>query len=993
MDGKKSSRSPNLDRTSLKSFRDKKKVIQIQRTEASDTEGSEDASSLDSLQYIEVKEKHSSKRQKSYGDWEVIEGLKDGQKCDKQPRKYEGLMLKRRKWPMKGWHKRFFVLEDGILTYAKSSSDINKGKIHGAIDIGLSVISFKSNGNRIDIDAEELIYHLKVKGAELFRNWIERLKYHRLYRQNEIAFGSEKAPKLTDLSSPVDDGVCPLSPLSPGNDVRGDLGRTLSLHGKDRTNSFKSTRSGSFMGASPCRVTTWLLDSAGIEQCSKDLTIAQTKLYELSQLLTQLKTQPVDLHSEHNVETSSSPKRDKGGLKMALRSRGKRDKYRTTSQSSSNSSQPDRVSLKDKKGKGHKRRNSGVKSNNGNISPTRLNTHRVSLPPPSTVVGATCTSAIPCSTSNPNLVTFEDRYQRPASMPEYTTQYSYPSSDNRSQDQNLAREQFYNSAKSVHDTLKSLVRTLNTERGRLKQVLEQEGSVNIPNNNYIHTLRLSLTEALRQNTEMRGKLTRIHAEASLPDAPQPARPGSPEPVTNHPLLSHSFSAESTSMSEFFDAPESFHSASGSSSPSSSEEEASEEEEDGSEVSLSEVSEDFDTEYAPIQPNDEHMQNVCRTGRRSKLAAPKPEMGDFSLWNLLRKNIGKDLSKISMPVTLNEPINVLQKLCEELEYSELLDKAAECSDPFERMIYIAAFSVSGYAASYYRAGQKPFNPLLGETYECLREDKGWRFIAEQVSHHPPVSSCYTESKNFRFWQDMRIKNKFWGKSMEIQPLGTCHLVLPKYKDHYRWNKITTCVHNIFSGQRWVDLYGETVIHNGDITCRLTFHKASYWSSKRHEVFGTISNAEGNVIHHLFGKWTEGLYCGLAGGQASSAKCVWRPGSLPEDQELYYGFTRFAIELNELDCDLAKILPSTDTRFRPDQRLLEEGRVQDAETEKSRVEQLQRDQRHRRDEEKIIYEPRWFRKAVVNGREQYEYKGGYWEARSKPGFSNMTFPKLW
>lgn len=41
-------------------------------------------------------------------------------------------------------------------------------------------------------------------------------------------------------------------------------------------------------------------------------------------------------------------------------------------------------------------------------------------------------------------------------------------------------------------------------------------------------------------------------------------------------------------------------------------------------------------------------------------------------------------------------------------------------------------------------------------------------------------------------------------------------------------------------------------------------------------------------------------------------------MPEDYELYYGFTRFAMELNELDLEMAKILPKTDTRFRPDQR---------------------------------------------------------------------------
>lgn len=65
-----------------------------------------------------------------------------------------------------------------------------------------------------------------------------------------------------------------------------------------------------------------------------------------------------------------------------------------------------------------------------------------------------------------------------------------------------------------------------------------------------------------------------------------------------------------------------------------------------------------------------------TGRRTKLPVPKPEVGDVNLWTLLRRNIGKDLSKISMPVTLNEPLNTLQvklaylKLINILMYSHL-----------------------------------------------------------------------------------------------------------------------------------------------------------------------------------------------------------------------------------------------------------------------------------------------------------------------------------
>lgn len=48
------------------------------------------------------------------------------------------------------------------------------------------------------------------------------------------------------------------------------------------------------------------------------------------------------------------------------------------------------------------------------------------------------------------------------------------------------------------------------------------------------------------------------------------------------------------------------------------------------------------------------------------------------------------------------------------------------------VYIAAFAISGYATAQFRNRYKPFNPVLGETFECIREDRGFRYISEQVS---------------------------------------------------------------------------------------------------------------------------------------------------------------------------------------------------------------------------------------------------------------------
>ena len=201
-----------------------------------------------------------------------------------------------------------------------------------------------------------------------------------------------------------------------------------------------------------------------------------------------------------------------------------------------------------------------------------------------------------------------------------------------------------------------------------------------------------------------------------------------------------------SISEYFDAEEKLSHQNN--STTSSEEE--EEEDDDEESFATDLSEDDGLDTANAQELMVAAGSVAistGTGRRSKLPVPSPDLGDTSLWSILCKNIGKDLSKISMPVTLNEPLNVLQRLCEELEYSDLLDKASMITDPCERMVQMAAFAVSAYGSATHRAGHKPFNPLLGETYECIREDKGFKFIAEQVCHHPPVSACHAESDNF------------------------------------------------------------------------------------------------------------------------------------------------------------------------------------------------------------------------------------------------------
>lgn len=70
--------------------------------------------------------------------------------------------------------------------------------------------------------------------------------------------------------------------------------------------------------------------------------------------------------------------------------------------------------------------------------------------------------------------------------------------------------------------------------------------------------------------------------------------------------------------------------------------------------------------------------------RKKLPVPMFSRNDFSIWSVLKNCIGKELSKITMPVIFNEPLSFLQRMVEYMEYADLLRIASEQTDPVDRM---------------------------------------------------------------------------------------------------------------------------------------------------------------------------------------------------------------------------------------------------------------------------------------------------------------------
>ncbi|CAL1401409.1 unnamed protein product [Linum trigynum] len=369
-------------------------------------------------------------------------------------------------------------------------------------------------------------------------------------------------------------------------------------------------------------------------------------------------------------------------------------------------------------------------------------------------------------------------------------------------------------------------------------------------------------------------------------------------------------------------------------------------------------------------------------RRQKLPTPVEKEKGVSLWSMIKDNVGKDLTRVCLPVYFNEPISSLQKCFEDLEYSYLLDRAYEygrAGNSLMRILHVAAFAVSGYASSEGRHC-KPFNPLLGETYEADFPDKGVRFFSEKVSHHPTLIACHCEGRGWKFWADSDLHTKFWGQSILLDPVGALTLEFDD-GEMFQWSKVTTAIRNLILGKVYCDHHGMmNITGNRDYSCKLKFKEQSILDRNPHQVNGFVEDLSGIKVATVFGKWDDSMYYKLGDGQSksrnkpsSNATLLWK-SIKPVPNLTRYNLTSFAITLNELTPGLKEKLPPTDSRLRPDQRHLESGEYDKANLEKQRLEKRQRMSRKLQEHG---WKPRWFEQDGENG--PFRYKGGYWEAR--------------
>ncbi|KAA6398036.1 MAG: putative Oxysterol-binding protein [Streblomastix strix] len=208
--------------------------------------------------------------------------------------------------------------------------------------------------------------------------------------------------------------------------------------------------------------------------------------------------------------------------------------------------------------------------------------------------------------------------------------------------------------------------------------------------------------------------------------------------------------------------------------------------------------------------------------------------------------GMDLSRISLPSFVLEPRSITERFTDFITHSQLLHDAIDKDDPVERLIGITGWYFSGWHPQS-KGVKKPYNATLGEIFRCfwVHEDgtKTW-YLAEQVSHHPPITALRFENKE-KGWTiacSLYTKTKFLGNSVVCILEGQAHLKLINRKETYVFCMPSVYCRGILIGRLAVEVSGDT-----KIICKKTGLQSFMDFKSKGMIFGKYNQVVGKIVH--------------------------------------------------------------------------------------------------------------------------------------------------
>nr|XP_020453356.1 oxysterol-binding protein-related protein 10-like isoform X2 [Monopterus albus] len=267
--------------------------------------------------------------------------------------------------------------------------------------------------------------------------------------------------------------------------------------------------------------------------------------------------------------------------------------------------------------------------------------------------------------------------------------------------------------------------------------------------------------------------------------------------------------------------------------------------------------------------------------------------------LSQLKLGMDLTRVVLPTFILEKRSLLEMYANFMAHPDMflsITAGATAEDRIVRFVeyYLTAFHEGRKGA----VAKKPYNPVLGETFHCSWEvprdkvkplvrtnlgstqepSKGddslggcyrVRFVAEQVSHHPPVSGFYCESQERRMCVNAHVwtKSKFMGMSIGVSMVGEGVLYLLEHDEEYVFTLPCAYARSILTVP-WVELGGKVSINcvKSGYSATVTFHTKPFYGGKVHRVTAEVKhNLTNTIVCKAQGEWNGTLEFTYSSGE--------------------------------------------------------------------------------------------------------------------------------
>ena len=232
-------------------------------------------------------------------------------------------------------------------------------------------------------------------------------------------------------------------------------------------------------------------------------------------------------------------------------------------------------------------------------------------------------------------------------------------------------------------------------------------------------------------------------------------------------------------------------------------------------------------------------------------------------------------------------------------------------------------------------------------------------------------------------------------MEIVSYGAQDYFFSKFNnEHISITRPSIKIRNLVIGKLYIDVAGECRVTNHSTGATGVIHFQERGWSSNSSLSGKIIDPYGNEVYEIEGSWIDEIWLRRPGSEQKIP--LWKEHDPLPDYKKMFMFNNTSIQLNYKCDDMYGVVAPTDTRFRGDQRLFEEGKVDEADDEKMRLEVKQRKARKLRNDSGQKWETNFFKEGThpfIPDFKVYNLnpENNYWERRERGDWTGL--PDLW